>query len=105
MSWSCLFLAVLFEVAWVLTLPLTQGYSIFWPSLANLLLAVGGMYALSQAMKIIPAVIGYPVWVGISTVLLTLVTSFFFKQHLYWNQYACIALILAGVIGLKSMSY
>lgn len=101
MSWGLLFIAGLFEVAMAIGLKYSHGFSRFWPSVATLVAMAAAMGLLALAMKALPAGTAYSVWVGIGTVGTVLVGAALLGEPLTPARLASIALIIAGVIGLR----
>lgn len=101
MSWFWLILAGVFEIAWALSFKSAAGYTRPGPSLLNLVLLVLSVGCLAQALKTIPVGTGYAVWTGIGAVGAALFGIILFKEPATAARLLCIALIVAGIIGLK----
>jgi quaternary ammonium compound-resistance protein SugE len=65
---------------------------------------IASFYFLSQALKIIPVGTGYAVWTGIGAAGTAILGIILFSESAALPRLACIALILAGIIGLKLVS-
>ena len=104
MSWVYLFLAGLTEVAWAVGLKQTDGWSRFWPSVITAALMVVSFVFLSLALKTLPLGTAYAVWTGIGAVGTALIGIFFFGEPRDLLRVLCIALIVAGVAGLRIFS-
>ena len=76
MAWLYLFVAGLMEVAWAVGLKYTQGFTRLWPS----------------------------VWTGIGAVGTAALGVVLFGESASPARVACIALIVAGLVGLKLTS-
>ncbi|WP_088124340.1 multidrug efflux SMR transporter, partial [Bacillus sp. S1-R4H1-FB] len=48
--------------------------------------------------------IAYAMWSGVGTLLITITSVYFFKEHISLFQACCILFIVLGVIGLKVSS-
>ena len=59
---------------------------------------------LAQAIKTIPIGTGYAIWTGIGAVGTAILGIFLFAESAALPRLACIALIIAGIIGLKLTS-
>lgn len=59
---------------------------------------------LSQALKTLPIGTAYAVWTGIGAVGTAIIGIVFFDEPRTAIRLICIALILAGIIGLKMSS-
>jgi quaternary ammonium compound-resistance protein SugE len=103
MGWVYLLISIVFEIGWASSLKLTAGYSRLAPSIANALLAAGGVITLSQATKTIPIAIAYPVWTGVSLIGVVVFGACAFDETIGIWQLAFIGLIAVGAIGLKML--
>ncbi|MBL8744878.1 MAG: quaternary ammonium compound efflux SMR transporter SugE [Phycisphaerae bacterium] len=100
-AWLILFLAGLLEIGWAVGLKYTQGFSRLAPTIATLTAMVASMYLLSVAAKTLPIGTAYAVWTGIGIIGAALLGIWLLGESSDWKRFACIALILAGIIGLK----
>ncbi|MGD9738770.1 MAG: multidrug efflux SMR transporter [Bauldia sp.] len=100
MAWIVLLLAGLLEVAFAFALKQSAGFSKPIPSV----LAVAGVAAslalLGVALKSLPLATAYAVWTGIGTVG-TVLVGFAIGETVTALKLASIALIVAGIVGLK----
>jgi quaternary ammonium compound-resistance protein SugE len=99
--WLLLMLSALFEVAWIVSLKLTDGFARALPLVGYLVSGLGAAVFLSMAMKTIPMGTAYAVWMGVSLVGALCVDVAFFKEP--WNafRFGCALLIVAGTCGLR----
>lgn len=104
MAWIYLLLAGATEIAWAIGLKHTHGWTRLWPSIFTAALMIVSFGLLSQALKTLPIGTAYAVWTGIGAVGTALVGIFFFDEPKTAVRLLCIALILAGIIGLKLSS-
>ena len=101
MSWLILFLAGLFEVAWAVGLKYTEGFTKLWPSLGTGLAMAISLWLLAVAMKDLPLGTAYAVWVGVGAVGTAILGIVLFNEPANAGRLVSLALILAGIIGLK----
>ncbi len=101
MAWILLFFAGLFEIAWVIGLKYTGGLTKPWPSVATILLSFVSFGLLARAARDLPIGTSYAVWTGIGAVGATVLGIFLFQESSSPVRLLFIALIVAGVIGLK----
>ncbi|KFN45182.1 quaternary ammonium compound efflux SMR transporter SugE [Arenimonas metalli] len=101
MSWLILFLAGLFEVAWAVGLKYTEGFTKLWPSLGTGLAMAVSLWLLAVAMKDLPLGTAYAVWVGVGAVGTAILGIVLFNEPANAGRLVSLALILAGIIGLK----
>ncbi|MBA3504391.1 MAG: quaternary ammonium compound efflux SMR transporter SugE [Betaproteobacteria bacterium] len=101
MAWLVLGVAGLFEVAWAIGLKYTDGFTRPWPSAGTALAMVISVVLLASAMKTLPVGTAYAVWTGIGAVGTVLLGILLFDEPATVARLACIALIVAGIAGLK----
>lgn len=104
MHYLYLALAIVTEVIATSLMPLTQGFTRLWPSLA---VAVGygvAFYCLSLTLKTLPIGVIYAIWSGAGIALIAIVGAVFFKQSLDTPALIGIGLIVAGVLVLNLFS-
>ena len=101
MAWIYLLLAGAFEVAWAIGLKSTHGFTRLWPSVYVLAMGTASVILLAQAAKQLPIVTAYAVWTGIGAIGTAALGMIIFGESRSAARLACMALIIAGVIGLK----
>jgi quaternary ammonium compound-resistance protein SugE len=101
MAWAMLVVAGLFEVAWAVGLKYTEGFSRWWPSVGTALAMVVSVVLLALAMRTLPVGTAYAVWTGIGAVGTALLGISLFGEPATLARLGCIALIVAGIVGLK----
>lgn len=99
--WLWLSVAGTFEVVWVVLLKQSDGFTRPLPSVGTVAAMAVSFYGMSQALRALPMGTVYAIWTGIGAV-----------GALAWGILAegepagavrllCVALILAGIAGLK----
>ena len=101
MSWVYLFVAGLLEIGWAVGLKYTDGFSKPMPTLATLIAMAASMTLLAFALKTSPVGTGYAVWTGIGAVGTAIAGMILFDESRDAGRLICIALIVAGIAGLK----
>lgn len=101
MTWLILVVAGLFEIAWAIGLKYTEGFTRLWPTVATISAMVISLALLGIAMRTIPVGTAYAVWTGIGTVGAVILGIVLFGESANVLRLICVALILAGIIGLK----
>lgn len=101
MNWLILVVAGLFEVGWAIGLKYTDGFTRLWPSVATGLCMLISVLLLGIAMKTLPVGTAYAVWVGIGAVGTAILGIVLLGDTANAGRIASLALIVAGVIGLK----
>ena len=101
MAWIVLVGAGLFEIAWAVGLKYTAGFTRLWPTVATALALIASMTLLGLALRTLPLGTAYAVWTGIGTVGTALLGMLLFHEPATALRLVCIALIVAGIVGLK----
>ena len=101
MAWIYLFVAVLGEIVWGLTLRLADGYTNVRWSVINFVVSVSNVITLSRAMVEIPVMLAYPIWIGLGAIGVFIGAIFLFGEPWGIGQIISIGLIITGVIGLR----
>ncbi|HOG07699.1 MAG: quaternary ammonium compound efflux SMR transporter SugE [Syntrophales bacterium] len=104
MAWIYLLIAGLMETAWAIGLKYTAGFTKLWPSLWTLAGMAISFYLLSLALKTIPVGTGYAVWTGIGAVGTAILGIVLFGESHSAIRIFCIAMIVAGIAGLRLAS-
>ena len=104
MAWGLLLLAGLLEVGWAVGLKYTDGFTRPWPSVATAAALVASVALLAGALRTLPLGTAYAVWTGIGTVGTAFLGMALLGEPAGAMRLACIALIVAGIVGLKLAS-
>jgi quaternary ammonium compound-resistance protein SugE len=101
MNWAILVVAGLFEVGWAIGLKYTQGFTRFWPTVWTVLSMIVSLGLLGLAMKALPVGTAYSVWVGVGAIGTIIFGIVLFEEPASAGRLISVALILAGIVGLK----
>jgi quaternary ammonium compound-resistance protein SugE len=101
MAWVVLFVAGLLEIGWAVGLKYTEGFTRLWPSVATAVSLIASMALLGVALRTLPLGTAYAVWTGIGTVGTAILGIVLFREPATAMRLVCIALIVAGILGLK----
>ncbi len=101
MSWLILVLAGLFEIGWAIGLKYTDGFTRLWPTIGTALAMAISLGLLGIAMKTLPVGTAYAVWVGVGAVGTAMLGIVLLGEPANAGRLLSLALILAGIIGLK----
>ncbi|MBK1689382.1 quaternary ammonium compound efflux SMR transporter SugE [Rubrivivax gelatinosus] len=104
MAWLLLFVAGLLEVGWAIGLKYTEGFTRPLPSVLTLAAMTGSVLLLGLAMKVLPVGTAYAVWVGVGAVGTAILGIVLFGEAASAGRIASLALIVAGIVGLKLAS-
>jgi quaternary ammonium compound-resistance protein SugE len=99
MSWLVLVVAGLFEIGWAVGLKAAQGR--IWVLAATVTAMAVSVGLLYVAMRNLPLGTAYAVWTGIGAVGTVAVGIVMFGESADAVRLLCIALIVAGILGLK----
>ena len=101
MAWITLAVAGLLEIGWAIGLKYTDGFTRLGPTVATVAAMVASMVLLGLAMRTLPVGTAYAVWTGIGTVGTVLLGMFLFGESAEPIRLLFIAMIVAGIAGLK----
>jgi quaternary ammonium compound-resistance protein SugE len=101
MSWIILFFAGLFEVGWAVGLKYTDGFSRPLPTALTVAAMAISLGLLGLAMKELPLGTAYAIWTGVGAVGTVIAGIILFGESMALFRLASVALIIAGLIGLK----
>jgi len=104
MSWVILIIAGVFEIGWAIGLKYTEGFSRFWPTVGTLGAMVVSVLLLGVAMRELPVGTAYAVWTGVGAIGTAILGIYLFGDPASTARLACLAMIAAGIIGLKFVS-
>ncbi len=100
-AWILLAIAGLFEVVWAAAMKASDGFTKLYPSVLTAVAMFISIALLSWAMKSLPLGTAYAIWTGIGAVGGAIVGILAFGEPATAMRIGCIALIVAGIIGLK----
>ncbi|MCF4990918.1 quaternary ammonium compound efflux SMR transporter SugE [Pseudomonas gessardii] len=101
MSWVILFFAGLFEVGWAVGLKYTEGFSKPMPTALTIAAMAVSLGLLGLAMKELPLGTAYAIWTGVGAVGTVIAGIILFGESMALFRLASVALIIAGLVGLK----
>jgi quaternary ammonium compound-resistance protein SugE len=104
MDWALLLVAAMFEIAWAIGLKYTDGFTRLWPSIGTAAALIVSVGLLATASRTLPIGTAYAVWTGVGAAGTALLGLWLFHEPATVARLACIALIVAGVAGLKLVS-
>ncbi|HEY4093306.1 MAG TPA: multidrug efflux SMR transporter [Luteibacter sp.] len=104
MAWLLLTGAGLLEIVFALCMKASAGFTRWVPAVATVLTGVSSVVLLSISLRTLPVGTGYAVWTGIGAAGTAILGILLMGDSAAPARIVCIALILAGVIGLKLVS-
>ncbi|MCB2074414.1 MAG: multidrug efflux SMR transporter [Novosphingobium sp.] len=100
-GWMYLAGAIVLEVAGTFLLKLSDGFALVHWGLLSIACYAACFLAFAPALKVLPVGAAYAIWAGAGIVAATLIGMLAFEERLGMVQLLSIALILAGVVGLR----
>ncbi len=104
MEWIMLLLAGIFEVTWAVAMKYAEGFTRLVPSIVTAVGYLASAVFLAMALKKLPLGTAYAMWTGFGIVGTTILGIVLFKEGLSLPQAGCVALIAAGIAGLKLLA-
>lgn len=107
LSWLYLVLAGLLEVAWAVGLKLSRGLDLAArpvPTVLTVSAMAASVILLGLAARHLPIGTAYAIWVGIGAAGTAIAGMMMFDEPATLARLAAIAVIVAGVVGLKLAS-
>lgn len=104
MAWVILVVAGLLEIGWAIGLKYTEGFTKLVPSVLTIGSMIVSIAMLGIALKWLPVGTAYAIWTGIGTVGVAILGIFLFGEPANAVRLACIAMIVAGIVGLKMVT-
>ena len=101
MAWLSLIVAGFLEIAWLVAMKYSQGFTKLWPTVFVFAISALSFYFVSFSLKTIPVGTAYVVWTGIGAVGGALVGMFWFHEPRDAFRLVSMGLIIAGILGLK----
>ncbi|MEM9243978.1 MAG: quaternary ammonium compound efflux SMR transporter SugE [Pseudomonadota bacterium] len=101
MAWIHLLISGVLECVWAVGLKYTHGFSRLFPSVITVIAMVLSFVFLASALKTLPISVAYAIWTGIGAVCVATYGILIFHEPVNVIKIVCIALIVAGIIGLK----
>jgi len=104
MAWLILVVAGLLEVGWAIGLKYTEGFTRPLPTVATIAAMAASLWLLGIAVKSLPVGTAYAVWVGVGAVGTVILGIVLFNEPANAGRLLSVALIVAGIVGLKLSS-
>jgi quaternary ammonium compound-resistance protein SugE len=101
MAWVLLGIAGVLEIGFAFFMKASEGFTRLTPSLLTVATGVSSVVLLSIALRSLPVGTGYAVWTGIGAAGTAALGMAILGEAASPARILCIAVILAGVVGLK----
>ena len=93
-----LLVAIAFEVVGTMFLPATKNFTKVLPSVFLSCSYIISFYFLSLTVNKLPLALVYSTWAGLGVFTVTLLSYFFYRQHISWHSVIGLILIVIGVV-------
>lgn len=104
MTWTLLGIAGILEIGFAFGLKWSEGFTRLTPALFTIATGLSSLFLLSLSLRTLPVGTAYAVWTGIGAAGTAILGMILLGDSAAPLRLLCIALILAGVIGLKFVS-
>lgn len=104
MAWVYLIIAGLLEIGWAIGIKYAHGWTRPGPSAVTIAAMIASFFLLAQAVRTLPIGTGYAIWTGIGAAGAAIAGMILFREPATAGRLICIALILAGIVGLRITS-
>jgi quaternary ammonium compound-resistance protein SugE len=101
MAWLALLSAGVLDVLWAVAMKYADGYRRIGWSIVSLVLLTAFFFLLGRSLQLLPVGTAYAVWTGIGAVGTVLLGVVLFGESLDAVRLGCVALVVAGIVGLK----
>ena len=103
-TYLILIVAILFEVAGTMLLPVSQNFTKIIPTASLAALYLSSFYLITFVVDKIPIAIVYASWSGLGVFTVAILGYVFFKQSLPWQAILGLFLIVIGVVLVNSFT-
>ncbi len=104
LAWTLLVVSGLLDVAWAISMKLSQGYTRPGWSILSLLLLGGFIFLLGRTLQVLPVGTAYAVWTGIGAAGTAAIGIAAFGEPVNAVRLGSIGLVILGIAGLKLSS-
>ena len=104
MAWALLCIAGILEIGFAFAMKSSAGFTRLVPSALTVATGLSSVVLLSLSLRTLPVGTGYAVWTGIGAAGTAILGIVLLGDSAAPMRLFCIALILAGIIGLKLVS-
>ena len=104
-AWLILAVTILLEVVGSTMMKLSNGFSVFWPSVGVFVCYSAALAGLTITLKYIELSIAYAIWAGVGTALIAIIGILYFREPVSAMKVVSLILVVAGVVGLQLSSH
>jgi quaternary ammonium compound-resistance protein SugE len=103
-AWLIVVMSGVLEVVFSVSMKYSDGYSRPFPSALSICSGILSVWLMSTTLKVLPVGTAYAVWAGIGAVGTVLVGVIWLGEPATMLRFACIGLIVLGIVGLQLQS-
>jgi small multidrug resistance pump len=103
-TWLLLAIAVTFEIAGVIGLRFSEGFTVMLPTGIALAAFAVALFLVSRVMKTLPVSIAYPIWAGGGTAGVAIIGIVVLGEELSVAKAIGVALVMLGVVIVNMVS-
>ena len=104
-AWLILAVTILLEVVGSTMMKLSNGFSVFWPSVGVFVCYSAALAGFTITLKYIELSIAYAIWAGAGTALIAIIGILYFREPVSAMKVVSLILVVAGVVGLQLLSH
>ena len=104
-AWLILAVTIVLEVVGSTMMKLSNGFSVFWPSVGVFVCYSAALAGLTITLKYIELSIAYAIWAGAGTALIAIIEILCFREPVSAMKVVSLILVVAGVVGLQLLSH
>lgn len=101
MKWLLLAFAGALEIIWAVSFKYSHGFTVLPATIIAVITYIASAVFLSLALRWLPLGTAYAIWTGIGIIGTSVLGIILFGERLSLTHFICIALIIAGISGLK----
>ena len=102
--WLLLLAAIVLEVCGTTCMKLAEGFTKPLPSVLVFVFYGGSFAIMTVVVKKVDVSVAYAIWSGLGTTLIAAIGMLWFKEPATAIRLACVAVIIAGCVGLNLTS-
>lgn len=102
MTTTYMMLAILFEVAGITSMKLSDGFHHIAPSIFIFVFYSFSFVFLTLTLKRLELSFVYAIWAGLGTSLIAIIGVFCFHEPMTWLKVLFLSMIITGIMGLKT---
>ena len=104
MNWVILFTAGLLEIAWVVALKMSDGFTKLVPSAVMVVTIISSFVLLNVAIRSLPMGLAYAVWTGMGAAGAVIAGIVLFKEPCTFWHVLFLSMIIGGIVGIIFVS-